>query len=438
MHKTTPLKNRNYRLLWLANLMMGFSGHVAMIAFPLVAIRHLNASDKEMGLLVAVEVLPFLLLSLPSGTWVDRFDGKRLLQACVGAFACAGLIVPVAFMLGLLSMPVLYVGGFLMGAILCVEGTVSQVFTTEVVGREELVEANAWLLGTDSGLKLIGPAVGGLMVQTIGAPMTLWFEALLPALACMILIPIRATVGRERAVPQPMWPMIREGLRAVWESPVLRSAAFLMVCWQFLWHGVYALIVLHATRDLGLSPAELGLSTAMGAVGILIATVMAKRVELRMGLGLGTLLGFVAVSVGWAMMGASVWVSKPFTMLAFGLSYAVMDFGLCLGFVCYTSLRQAVTSDVLLGRVVATLRWMSLLLAPMGSAVFGMMSHESAQRFAVSGTATVLLFAAFASIVLCVVASRSALAKVRSTVVPDVKEIAQDVIAEEHLAEQKL
>jgi hypothetical protein len=312
------------------------------------------------------------------------------------------------------------------------------VFTTELVGRKDLVDANAWLMGSESGLKLIGPAAGGLMVQVFGAPNTLWLECVLITTACLMLAPIRVMHKRERAVTQAMWPMIREGLAAVWASPVLRSAAALMVCWQFLWHGVYALLVLHATRDLLLSPAQLGIATAMGAAGILGGTLLAKRVELRLGLGVGTLLGFIAASCGWALMAASVWVPKSYAMLAFGVSYAVMDFGLCLGFICYTSLRQAVTKDELLGRVVATMRWLSLLLAPLGSVAFGALSHASAARFAISGTALAMGLAASVSVVLCLMAGRSALIRVRSAAVPEITQVAKDVVVETRLSEQRM
>ncbi len=431
-----PLRNRNYRLLWLANLIASFSGHVAMIAFPLVAIKHLGATDWEMGLLIGVEVLPFLLFSLPAGTWVDRFEGKGLLQACFAALAAVTVIVPASHALGMLSMGVLYFAGFLMGSIISVQGTVAQVFTTELVGRKDMVDANAWLMGAESGLKLIGPAAGGMLVQAFGAPATLWVECVLISAACVMLTPIRVTHKRERAVAQPMVPMIREGLAAVWASPVLRSAAALMVCWQFLWHGVYALLVLHATRDLGLSPAQLGIATAMGAVGILGGTVLAKRIELNLGLGTGTLLGFIAASIGWGLMAASVWVPKEYAMFAFGAAYAVMDFGLCIGFVCYTSLRQAVTSDELLGRVVATMRWLSLLLAPLGSVAFGALSHAAQTRYAISGTALALGLAAAISIALCLVARGSALARVKSAHAPELSHVAVEAFAESRIAEQ--
>lgn len=405
------IQNPNYRKLWLAFAVAMFSGYVAMIAFPLVAIKHLGASDWEMGLLVGVEILPFLLFSLPAGTWVDRLNIKKLVAACFVALVLVTTLVPAAFVLGFLSMPVLYAAGFLMGTALCVEGVASQVLTTELVGREGLVEANAWLMGAESGNKLLAPAVGGILVEQFGAPKTLWIECALLSVATLLLLSIKPAQQREKALPAPMWPMIQQGLSTVYFSPILRSAAILMVVWQFLWHGVYALIVLHGTRDVGLSPSELGLAMALGAAGILAATLMAKRVELRYGLGVGTLAGFIITSAGWAIMAAASFAPKGYGFVAFALAYLVMDFGLTLGFVCYTSLRQAVTSDELLGRVVATMRWLSLLLAPLGSVMFGAFAHNAS-------TAAAIGTAALVSVLICTAACFTALARVKSAMQP--------------------
>jgi predicted MFS family arabinose efflux permease len=411
------LQNANYRKLWLAFAVAMFSGYVAMIAFPLVAIKHLNASDWEMGLLIGVEVMPFLLFSLPAGTWVDRLNVKKLLAACFGALVLVTMLVPSAFLLGWLSMPVLYVAGFLMGTALCIEGVASQVFTTELVGRGRLVEANAWLMGAESGNKLLAPAVGGVLVEQFGAPKTLWIECALLSVATLLLLSIKPTRERTKAAPAPMWPMIQEGLSAVYRNPILRSAAVLMVVWQFLWHGVYALIVLHGTRDVGLSPSQLGLAMALGAAGILAATVAAKRVEQRYGLGAGTLAGFIITSIGWAVMAFAPFAPKGSGFIAFALAYMVMDFGLTLGFVCYTSLRQAVTSDALLGRVVATMRWLSLLLAPLGSVVFGAFAHHASTAWAIGTAAAV-------SALICSAACFTALARVKSATQPHGSSIA--------------
>lgn len=383
-----PFNNKNYRLLWLANLIASFSGHVSMLAFPLVAVQQLHATEWEMGLLVAVEVLPFVLFSLPAGTLVDRLPTHRVVVWSIASLAAVTVIVPLSDALGMLYMGFLYLAGFLMGAVMCIEGVASQVLTTELVSRKGLVQANAWLMGTESGLKLIAPAAGGVLVQTIGAPATLWCEVILLSGATLVLMRIRHSGMRERPQHSDTWPLIVEGLRAVWRSSVLRVSAAIMMVWQLLWHGVYALLVLYATRELALSPAQLGLATACGAAGVLAATLLSGRVERRLGLGRGMLIGLALAGAGWGLMALA---PRGHGFAAFALAYVVMDFGLTLGFVCYISLRQAVVADALLGRVTATVRWLSLLLAPFGSALFGWLAHRSSVEAAFGSAALLCL-----------------------------------------------
>jgi hypothetical protein len=406
-----PFKNKNYRLLWLANTIASFSGHVSMIAFPLVAVRHLGASAWEMGLLIAVEVLPFVLFSLPAGTLVDRFNTQKIVFWSFVALALVTVIVPLAFTFSVLSMPILYIAGFLMGAIMCLEGTAAQVLTTELVSRKGLVEANSWMMGTESGLKLIAPAAGGLMVEAFGAPTTLWCEVVLIGIATLVLSRIVHSGERERPAAAPMTTLIAQGLRAVWHSPVLRTAAAVVMVWQLLWHGVYALIVLYATRDLGLSAAQLGLAVAFGAAGVLLGTVSTSFVEKRWGLGKGMIAGLGLAGVGWGLMALAQPVALAFggaqsvKFGLFALAYVVMDFGLTVGFVCYISLRQAAASDVMLGRVVATMRWLNLMLAPFGSVLLGALAHGS-------GTAVAIGVAALACVALTLVAAFTHLIRV--------------------------
>lgn len=396
-----PFRNRNYRLLWIANLMASFAGQVSMIAFPLVAVRHLHAAEWEMGVLVAVEVLPFVLFSLPAGTLVDRLPTHKVVTAALASLTAVTVIVPLSFALGVLHMGGLYVAGFLMGSVMCVEGVASQVLTTELVSRQGLVKANAWLMGTESGLKLVAPAAAGVLIETVGAPGTLWVEVVLLAVAVAVLGRMQHTAVRQRPAASATWPLIREGLQVVRRSPVLRAAAAVTMIWQFLWHGVYALLVLYATRDLALSALQLGLATACGAAGVLAGTLLAGRVDRAFGLGRGMLIGLATAGAGWGLMALA---PPAHAFVAFALAYVVMDFGLTLGFVCYISLRQAVTADELLGRVTATMRWLSLLLAPLGSAMFGGIAQHA-------GMTTAFAIASMGCIALMVMAAFSALAR---------------------------
>ena len=135
------LRDRVYRRLWLSILTAAFANQVMLLALPLTAAVLLHASPTEMGLLTAAELTPFVLLSLPSGVWLDRVRKLPVYLIGEALIALASASVPLAAWLGHLSMAWLYGVGLLLGAVHTVSGSAAQIVLTQVVGRERLVQA---------------------------------------------------------------------------------------------------------------------------------------------------------------------------------------------------------------------------------------------------------------------------------------------------------
>ena len=140
------LHDRTDRRLLTSILISSLGGQVTMLALPLTAAILLHASPTQIGLLTAIEVLSFVLFSLPSGVWLDRV---RKLPVCViGETALAVVVasVPVGWWLGWLSMGWMYGVSFVIGTIATTAGTAgtaTQIVLTRVVARDLLVEAHA-------------------------------------------------------------------------------------------------------------------------------------------------------------------------------------------------------------------------------------------------------------------------------------------------------
>ncbi len=101
LSQTDLLRDPTYRRLWTSILISSFGGQVTLLALPLTAAVLLHASPTQMGLLTAMEVVPFVLLSLPTGVWLDRV--RKLPVYVVGelSISCAVATVPVAWWLGI-------------------------------------------------------------------------------------------------------------------------------------------------------------------------------------------------------------------------------------------------------------------------------------------------------------------------------------------------
>ncbi|HSC00107.1 MAG TPA: MFS transporter, partial [Burkholderiaceae bacterium] len=161
------LRDAIYRRLWTSILVSSLGGQVTMLALPLTAAVLLHATPTQMGLLTAMEIVPFVLFSLPSGVWLDRV---RKLPVYVGgeiALAITVASVPLAWVLGVLTMHWLYVVAFLLGTVFTTAGSASQIVLTQVVPRERLVEAHAKNALASSGAEVVGPGLAGLLIRLL-------------------------------------------------------------------------------------------------------------------------------------------------------------------------------------------------------------------------------------------------------------------------------
>jgi predicted MFS family arabinose efflux permease len=163
---------------------------------------------------------------------------------------------------------------------------------------------------------------------------------------------------------------IHEGLKLVWNNQTLLALAWLAGLWQILHHMQIAVLILFATRELGLSAGAIGLTYMFGGVGCVIAAASAERLSARFGVGPVIVHGLILTALGWQAFGL---VSGPvwFATLALGCAMLIFDFGAVLFGINYLSLRQAITPDRLLGRMTATMRFLTVAAAPLGSLAGG-------------------------------------------------------------------
>ena len=392
-------RSRDFRTLWISLTITHFGGQVTFLALPLTAALMLNASPLEMGILTAVEALPYTLFGLFTGVMVDRSKKLPLIIMADVGRGLALLAVPVAAWFGLLSMPVLYVVGFLVGLGGIIGWAAYQVFMTARVGRENLVEANARIALADSSAQLIGPGLAGVFIHWLTAPFAILLDAIAFFTSAWMLKGIKAQpsdMPKARDAGATVWQDAKEGLRLIWNHPVLRSLAWGLAIWQFLKHMYFAMVILFAARDLALSPGTIGAIWMMGGVGFLIASFWVQHANRRFGVGRVMLGGLLSTGVAWLLI---AWVSPgAWAALQLGFAIFVLDLGAMLFFINYLTLRQSVTPDHLLGRVTSTMIFLSIAGAPLGSLAGGAMAELFGLRttIAVAGVGGLVLTIALA------------------------------------------
>ena len=390
-------RDPSYLRLWSSILTASFGNQVMILALPLTAAVLQQASPTQMGLLTAIELLPFLLLSLPAGVWLDRVRKLPVYAGGELLVAAAAITVPAAWWMGWLTMPWLYVVGFVVGTVHTVSGTAAQIVLTQVVARERLVEAHAKNALASSGAEVMGPGLAGLLIKLFGAPLAMLVNAALLIGSAAILKGIRVYERRDARNATHFGRDLMVGLRFVLGNRLLVTLAVLMGGWQMAHYAAVTVQILFATRTLGLSEQAVGLCYMGVGAGTIAGSVLGRRVSHRIGPGPCLVAGFAIVGLGWALV--AVAPAGPWGVAAFALMMMLFAGGAVFIFINFLALRQAVTPEPLLGRMTATMRWLTLLAAGPGALLGGWLGEHLGLRWT-------LAFAAGVSLLLVVVAWR--------------------------------
>ena len=377
------LRSVDFRRFWLSSVLNGFGGQITALALPLCAALLLHATPAQMGTLVALQALPFALFGLPVGVWLDRSRKLPIMLYCEILFGMALASVAAAQWLGLLSMPWLYAVGFLLGTGFVIGGGAEQVFLTYLVGRDGLIDAQSKFAATDSAARLIGPGIAGALIGSLSAP----FAILINALGFLISFWNLKKINVREPKPAPSTTHalreMKDGIVFIWRHPVLRTLAWGAAIWHFLFYGFMALQILFATRELGMTAGVLGSLQMLGGVGVLAGSFLIKPLSGRFGVGGTILIGIGCTAAGFVLIAAipvALFGSSRASAAMYGAVNFVLDCGGILFFMPYLALRQKVTPDAFLGRMVSTMRFLTVAAAPLGALAAGAIAEHASVR----------------------------------------------------------
>jgi MFS family permease len=394
-------RNADFVRLWTSLTITHFGGQITFLALPLTAALLLDASPIEMGVLTALESVPFALFGLFAGVLVDRAPKLPIIIWSDVGRALALLLVPICAWFGVLSMGVLYVVGFLVGTGSVLGWPAYQVFMTERVGKERLGEANAKIGISDSAAQLIGPGLAGALIQWLTAPFAILLDAFSFFFSAWILrgIPPGASDApkmRGRSVGAE----IREGLLEIWHNATLRALAWSIAIWQVFRHAYFAIVVLFAARELGFSPSHVGVLWMLAGLGSLGAAGAVEPLNRRFGFGPTILLGILGTGLAWLLIGSAAG-GPVAASVVFGVGLAALDFSAMVFFINYLTLRQAAAPEALRGRVIATMICLTVAAGPLGGLAGGWIAEHAGLRaaiwFAGAGAIALVMAVAWAS-----------------------------------------
>jgi len=372
--RRTLWRHRDFLKLWSAQTVTQFGDEITQLALPLVAIITLGATPLQIGLLGTFQFLPFILLTIPAGVWVDRMRRRPIL---IGADIGRALLltsIPIAFVGGWLSMEQLYVVGFLVGCLEVFFDVAYQSFLPSVVERDQLQEGNAKLELSNSASAVIGPGLAGFLVQLVTAPFAILFDALSYAGSVVLLLFIR----RPETVELPehhvdgkrpsMLTEAKEGLRYVLGHRYLRNIAACTGTLNLFGNIGGVVLLLYIVDELGINPATVGLVFAIANLGVLLGALSAERLANRIGVGPTIVwsaflnpISLVLVALAPPEAPVPLLIASGIVGAATGVVYNVNQ----------VSLRQAITPERMQGRMNATMRFIVWGTIPIGSILGG-------------------------------------------------------------------
>ncbi len=361
---------------------------VLKTAVPLVALRYTTSPAQIAGLTLAL-TLPWLVVALPAGALVDRWDRRATMLVANGTRAAVlGLVVLVAAT-GLGSIWWLYAGAVLVGTAEVFHDTTAQSILPQIVPRTALQKANGRLFALElTANSFAGPPLGGVVAAAgitlaLGAPAGLWVVAVL------VLSTLRGAFRLERTTKTSLRADVGEGLRFLWQRPVLRTLATWVGISNLAWTAGSSLFVLWAvgpSSTLHLTDQQYGLLLTTLAVGSVAGSLVADWVAARIGRTASLLAAMVASALGLAtpLVTTNVWL--------IGTLWAVSGLGISLWNVITVSLRQRLTPDRLLGRLNSAYRLLAWGTMPLGAVLGGALGEAFGVR-AVFAVGTVLTLA---------------------------------------------
>lgn len=383
--------------LWAGQTISVFGDQITLLALPLAAVLTLDASAAEMGLLTAAGWAPHLFLSLGVGVWVDQRRHRRalLIGADLGRALVLGT-VPLAYALDALTIEQLYAVAFAVGAFTVVFDVAYGSFFLLVVPRAAVVDANSKLMVSRSASYVGGPALAGVLVQTVTAPVTLFLDALSFVGSALFLRRIPVDEPHVAASSERLRSRVAEGFRFILRNPILRAGLGGTATVNFFNFVFAAVVVLFISTELGLSAGLIGAVFSAGAVGALVGAVIAGWVGRRIGVGPAIVLGSVLFPFPLILFpladGPEPLVVGMLVAAEFVSSIGVMIFD-----VNQNSLMVLVTPYRIRSRMVGAHRTVNYGVRPLGALLGGFLGaalglHEALWVGAIGATLAVLWF----------------------------------------------
>lgn len=369
--KASLLRFRPFLWLWGGDAISQLGTQFTQLAIPVIAVTLLSASEWQVGLLTAAETAAFLVVGLPAGAWIDRMLKRRVMILADVVRALALAVIPTLWFAGLLEMWHLIIVGTVIGVATVFFDVAYQSYIPVLVRSEQIGRANSYLETTGQISRIGGPGLAGVLLTIVSAPVLIIVDAVSFLVSAITLSRVRDNetlrpVDERESLPTE----IAEGLRFVFRHPILWRITATTATLNLFAMLITTLKVILILREIGLTPAVLGLIFGIGSVGGLLGALATPWLTKRVGEGTAVSLSALAMGVAYVaipLSGMFPGVAPPLLIVgAFVQSFLVLVYN-----ITQVTMRQRLTPSRLLGRMNASIRFEVWGVNPIGALVAG-------------------------------------------------------------------
>ncbi|MGO1770190.1 MAG: MFS transporter [Microbacterium sp.] len=368
------LRSFNYRVWFLGALVSNIGTWMQSTAQSWVVLTYLTDDDAgAMGITMALQFAPPLLLVAVTGWVVDRFDRRRLLmitQSCLGMIA---IVIGILLVTDVMTLPMMYGFAFLTGLVTAVDNPTRQTFVSDVVGRDLASNAVALNSASFNSARMLGPAVAGVLIVAVGSGWVFLLNAVTFLAMLAALIAIRTGELQPR-VRQPQGARLADGFRYARTRPDI-MVIFVIILLMGALAMNFPIYASTMALEFGREADGFGLLSSIIAIGSLAGALLSARRDRA------------RLRVVVAATGAFALIAGVSTLMPDYWSYAAILVG--VGFTTVTTLTtangyvQPTTPPEVRGRVMAI--YMAILLGgtPLGAPIVGRVADAFGPRAAI-------------------------------------------------------
>ncbi|MEV5242995.1 MFS transporter [Streptomyces cinnamoneus] len=377
---SNSVASTNFRRFWFGQTLSQFGTRIGTLGLSVTAVQLLHAKTEEVGALGAASTACYLLIGLPAGVWVDRMFKRKTMMWAALIRCLAVLSIPLLWLTGDLRMEVLYVVAVVVGMVTVFFDVAYQSYVPVLVPEDDIAAANARLEATAQVSTLGGPALAGLLMRVVSAPVVMLVDAFAYLASFLCLSATKDGEQRSALAHRGKGRLltdIAEGVRFVRDQPVIRRLAMSMGVSNFFATMVATLVPILVMRTIGFDSFMLGLIMTCGAAGGVVGALLAPRA--RQHLSVGTVMACGLLTAAFFTVSSPLAaVAAPHSKVLAGAILLVGEFGLTIGALLFNvtqvSLRQTLCPKNLLGRMNASIRfviWGSMPLAALAAGWLG-------------------------------------------------------------------